>query len=80
MFYKDYLPIIRRDDLCILSECIIAEIKLEKKYIFFTWNYRSPGQTPMEFENYCQNFHLKLSNIDDTLTFCLLDSYWRFQC
>ena len=22
MFYKDYLPITRRNDLCVLSECI----------------------------------------------------------
>ena len=56
MFYKDYLPIVRRDDFCVLSECIVGEIKLEKKSIFFTWNYRSPSQTPVEFESYYQSF------------------------
>ena len=25
MFYKDYLPVIRRDDLCALTECIVVE-------------------------------------------------------
>ena len=40
-----------------------------KESIFFTCNYRSPSQTPDKFENYCQNFHLTLSNIDDTSTF-----------
>ena len=72
MFYKDYLPLIRRDDLCVLSECIVTEIKLGGKSIFFTCNYRyrSPSQTLHEFENYCQNFHLTLSNIDDTSPFC----------
>ena len=47
-------------------------VKLGKKSIFFTCNYRSPAQTPDEFENYYQNFHLTLSNIDDTLPFCLI--------
>ena len=46
MFYKDYLPVVRRDDLCALSECIVTETKLGKKSIFFTCNYRSPSQTP----------------------------------
>ena len=65
MFHKDYLSVIRRDDLCALSECIVTEIKVEKKSIFFTCNYKSPSQAPDEFENYCQIFHLTLSNIDD---------------
>ena len=33
-FYKDYLPIIGRDDLCALSECIVTKIKLEKNPYF----------------------------------------------
>ena len=27
MFYKGYLPIIRHNDLCALSECIVTDIK-----------------------------------------------------
>ena len=71
MFSKGYLPNIRRDDLCALAECtvIIECTKLGEKSIFFTCNYRSPSQTPDEFENYCQNFHLTLSNIDDNHRF-----------
>ena len=30
MFYKSYLPVIRCDNLCSLSECIATEIKLVK--------------------------------------------------
>ena len=59
---------------------IVAEIKSGKKSIFFTCNYRCPSQTPDEFENYCQNFHVTLSNTDDTSSFGSVDSYWRFQC
>ena len=35
MFCKDYLLVIRHDDLCALAECIVTEIKLGKKSIFF---------------------------------------------
>ena len=38
--------------------------------ISFTCSYGSPSQTPDEFENYCRNFHLALSNIDDASPFC----------
>ena len=46
MFYKDYLLVIRHDDLCALPECVVTEIKLGEKSILFTFNYRSPSQTP----------------------------------
>ena len=64
--YKDYLPAIKRDDLCALPECIVTDINLGKKSIYFTCNYRSPSQAPGEFQNYCQKTSLTLSNIDDT--------------
>ena len=69
MFYEDYLPVTRRKDLCASSECIVIEIKLGKKSIFVTCNYRSPSQTPDGIENHCQNFRLTLSNIDDASPF-----------
>ena len=69
MFYKDYLPVIRRDDLCALTECIVVEVNLGTKSLFFTCNYRSPSQTVDEFESYCQSLHLTLTNIDDTSPF-----------
>ena len=72
MFYKDCLPVIRRNDLCALTECIVNEIKLAKKSIFFTWNYRSLSQSRDEFVSYWQNFYLTLSNIDDTSPFRLI--------
>ena len=70
MFHKDYLSVTRRDDLFALSECIATEIKVEKKSIFFTCNYKSPSQAPDEFEKYCQIFHLTLSNKDDLSPVC----------
>ena len=35
MIYKDYLRVIRHDNLCTLAECIVTEIKLGKKSISF---------------------------------------------
>ena len=69
MFYKDYLPVIRRDDLCALTECIVVEVNLGTKSLFFTCNYRSPSQTVDEFESYFQSLHLTLTNIDNTSPF-----------
>ena len=69
MFYKEYLPVIKRDDLCALTECIVVEVNLGTKSLFFTCNYRAPSQTVDEFESYCQSLHLTLTNIDDTSPF-----------
>ena len=44
MYYKDYLLIIRRDDLCILQESLVGEMKLGSQNCFFTCLYRSPSQ------------------------------------
>ena len=44
MFYKYCLPVIRFDDLYALTECIVTEIKLGKRSVFFTSNYKSPSQ------------------------------------
>ena len=68
MFYKDYLPVIRRD-VRASTECIVLEVNLGTKSLFFTCNYRSPSQTVDEFESYCQSLHLTLTNIDDTSPF-----------
>ena len=69
MFYKDYLPVIRRDHLWALTESIAVEVNLGEKSLFFTCTYRSPSQTVDEFESYCQSLHLTLTNIDDTSPF-----------
>ena len=35
MYYKEHLPIIRRDDLCSLKECLVTEIRVDKKVFIF---------------------------------------------
>ena len=70
MFYKEYLPINRHDDLCTLTECIVTELNLGKKSVFFTLSYRSPSQTTDETEVYSQNLNLTLTNVDALSPFC----------
>ena len=35
MYYKEHLPIIKRDDFCTLKECLVMEIVVDKKSSFF---------------------------------------------
>ena len=35
MYYKEHLPIIRRDDSCSLKECLVTEIRVDKKVFIF---------------------------------------------
>ena len=65
MYFKEHLLILRRDDLCNLPECLVTEIRMGKKKCFFTYLYRSPSQSPNEFNTFCSNFNLFLSNIND---------------
>ena len=37
MYYKEHLPIIRRDDLCHLKECLVTEIRVDKKVFLFVF-------------------------------------------
>ena len=36
MYYKEHILIIKRDDLCTLKECLVAEIRVDKKGFSFT--------------------------------------------
>ena len=65
MYFKEHLPILRRDDLCNSPECLVTEIRMGKKKCFFTCLYRSPSHSSDEFDTFCSNFHLFLSNIND---------------
>ena len=65
MYYKEDIPIIKRDDLRTLKECLVTEIILGKKKLFFSCLYRSPSQTKEEFEEFCPDLNLLLSKVSD---------------
>ena len=64
VYYKDHLPIIKRTDLCQLRECLVTELRIGKNKFFFTCLYRSPSQISEEFEDFCTDLTLFLSNIN----------------
>ena len=64
MYCKEHLPIIKRDDLYTLKECLVTEIIVDKQGLF-SGCYRSPSQTQDEFEEFCNDLNLLLSNVTD---------------
>ena len=68
--YKDYLPLIARNDLSIMQECFVTEISVNNEKCFFTCLYTSPSQSPEELNILCSNLDLLLSNINDNHSTC----------
>ena len=64
LFYKDSLPVIHRKDLS-FDECIVIELKVGRKKVFFTVLYRSPASKygSVEFDRFLLNFKNLHSNI-----------------
>ena len=44
IYYKEYLPLIRKVDICKLNECFPTEITVNNERCFLTCLYRSPSQ------------------------------------
>ena len=63
-YYKEHLPVIERDDLCTLKECLVTVIIVDKKKKFFSCLYRLPSQTQDEFEEFFNDLNLLLSNVN----------------
>ena len=54
IFFKQSLPLIRRDDLSTMQEAIVTEISVKNETCFFTYFYRSPSQSHDESYQYKQ--------------------------
>ena len=67
---QEHLPLIRRNDLSILQEFLVAEIIADNEKCFFTCFYRSPNQNHEELENLNSNLDLLLSNINNNHPTC----------
>ena len=68
LYFKEHLPLIRRNDLSILQECLVTGIIADNEKCFFT--YRSPSQNHEELEDFSSNLDLLLSNINDNHPTC----------
>ena len=70
IYYKESIPLILRDDINTLDNCLVTEIRSQNEQCFLTCIYRSPSQNQDEFKNFCTNFDILLNNINDELPLC----------
>ena len=52
LYYKEHLPIIRRDDISNLKECLGTEITVRNERCFLTCLCRSPSQNREQFQSF----------------------------
>ena len=71
LYFKEHLPLIRRNDLNIMQEFLLTEIIVDNEKCFFTYIYRSPNQNHEELENFNSNLNLLLSNINENHPTCI---------
>ena len=70
IYFKQSLPLIRRDDVSTMQEAIVTEISVKNETCFFTWTYRSQSQTRDEFKNFSSEQNLLLTNINNNQPVC----------
>ena len=63
LYYKEILPIKKRPDLVPIPETIVAELKFQRKKIFFVLSYCHPNLTSSEFAEYTKS----LENIYESI-------------
>ena len=70
IYFKQSLPLIRRNDLSTMQETIVTKISVENETCFLTCFYRSPSQSHDELENFCSKLNLLLTNINNNRPAC----------
>ena len=70
VYYKGHIYLVRRDDLCTLSNCLITKIYLANEKCFLTCLYRSLSQTQHKFENFSTNLDTLMDYINNELPIC----------
>ena len=71
VYYEEHLPLKIRKDLSLLSECLVCEIKLDRKKSFLSSLYRSPTQSAEEFSEFKLNLEdmwNKIGNENPTIS------------
>ena len=64
LYFRENLPIKSRPDLATIPETIVAEIKLNRKKIFFVLSYRHPNIPIAEFTDYVNSLEDIYENIN----------------
>ena len=61
---KDHLPIIRRDDISNLKECLVTEMTVKNERCLLAYLYRSPSQNREQFWSFCDSLDILMNNIN----------------
>ena len=64
LYYKEHLPIIRRDDISILKECLVTEITVKNGRCFLTCLYRSPSKNRGQLQSFCDSLDILMNKIN----------------
>ena len=67
IYYKEYIPLIKRDEFCALDNCLMTEIRLQGEKCFLICVYCSQGQSHVELDNFCTQFDLFLRSTSHDL-------------
>ena len=70
IYYKEHIPLVKRDYICTLDNCLVTEIRSQNEKCFLTCINRSPSQNHEEFQNFCTKFDTLLNNINDEFPIC----------
>ena len=72
LYYKENIPIKRRNDLEIHDETVVAEISLRRKKVFIMVTYRHPNQTSDEFDLFLDRLQLTVDRIKNRKPHCIV--------
>ena len=70
IYYKSHIPLVTRNDICTLDNCLVTEIRSQNEICFLTCIYYSPRQNDDEFQNFCAKFDTLFNNINDEFPIC----------
>ena len=70
LYFKEHLPLIKRNDLSILQECLVTESIVDDEKYFFTCLYRSTNQNHEELEKFISSLEFFLSSINNDHPIC----------
>ena len=67
IYYKSHLPLVRRKELELLSECLVCELKAGSDRFFLCLCYRSPSQDAEQFNVFKLKWEETVKLISDSL-------------
>ena len=72
LYFKDHIPIKHRPDLEIIDECVVAELRIKNKKIFYILSYRSPNQSTQVFTAFIDKLQILLDSIEKENPFSII--------